>query len=89
LRLRRSVRQRVLGDATSSIAGIWTGPVVAVAREINQGGSSFCGDCPLKLPLAPDQRARARSQHQRDPQAPLYRVHRRLQHFLQPGGVRA
>ena len=51
--------KRVLGDArTSSIAGIWTGPVASQLRaEINQGGSSFCGDCPLKLPLAPDQPA--------------------------------
>jgi hypothetical protein len=49
--------KRVLGDArTSSIAGIWTGPVASKLREeINQGGSSFCGDCPLKLPLAPDE----------------------------------
>ena len=49
--------KRVLGDArTTSIAGIWTGPVASQLRaEINEGGSSFCGDCPLKLPLAPDQ----------------------------------
>lgn len=49
--------KRVLGDArTSSIAGIWTGPIASQLRaEINGGGSSFCGDCPLKLPLAPDQ----------------------------------
>ena len=49
--------KRVLGDArTSSIAGIWQGDVASQLRaDINQGGSSFCGDCPLKLPLAPDQ----------------------------------
>jgi hypothetical protein len=47
--------KRVLGDArTSSIAGIWQGEVAARLRaDINQGGSSFCGDCPLKLPLGP------------------------------------
>ena len=49
--------KRVLGDArTTSIADIWTGPVASQLRaDINQGGSSFCGDCPLKLPLAPDE----------------------------------
>jgi hypothetical protein len=51
--------KRVLGDArTSTIGGIWTGPVASQLRaDINEGGSSFCGDCPLKLPLAPDQPA--------------------------------
>ena len=46
--------KRVLGDArTTSIAEIWQGPVASQLRaDINQGGSSFCGDCPLKLPLA-------------------------------------
>ncbi|HEX6162469.1 MAG TPA: radical SAM protein [Vicinamibacterales bacterium] len=49
--------KRVLGDArTSSIAGIWTGPVASQLRiDLNAGGSSFCGDCPLKLPMGPDQ----------------------------------
>ncbi len=49
--------KRVLGDArTTSIADIWTGPVASQLRaDLNQGGSSFCGDCPLKLPLAPDE----------------------------------
>jgi hypothetical protein len=49
--------KRVLGDArTTSLAGIWTGPVASQLRaDINQGGSSFCGDCPLKLPLGADQ----------------------------------
>ena len=48
--------KRVLGDArTSSIADIWTGPVTSQLRaDLNQGGSSFCGDCPLKLPVGPD-----------------------------------
>ena len=30
-------------------------PPRQLRHEINGGGSSFCGDCPLKLPLAPDQ----------------------------------
>ena len=49
--------KRVLGDArTSSIAGIWTGPVASQLRvDLNAGGSSFCGDCPLKLPMGPEE----------------------------------
>ncbi|MFN8061005.1 MAG: radical SAM protein [Vicinamibacterales bacterium] len=46
--------QRVLGDARgSSVSAIWTGPVASGLRaDLNRGGSAFCGDCPLKLPLA-------------------------------------
>jgi len=49
--------KRVLGDArTSSLHDIWTGPTISSLREdLNRGGSRFCGDCPLKLPLAKDQ----------------------------------
>ena len=49
--------KRVLGDTrTSSLHDIWTGPTIAALREdLNRGGSTFCGDCPLKLPLAKDQ----------------------------------
>ncbi|HET9705769.1 MAG TPA: radical SAM protein, partial [Vicinamibacterales bacterium] len=49
--------KRVLGDTrTTTVAGIWQGPIAAQLRaEINQGGSTFCGDCPLKLPLAEGQ----------------------------------
>ena len=45
--------KRVLGDArTSSIHAVWSGPVVSQLRaDLNHGGSRFCGDCPLKLPL--------------------------------------
>jgi hypothetical protein len=45
--------KRVLGDArTASIADIWTGDTAAQLRaDLNAGGSEFCGDCPLKLPL--------------------------------------
>ena len=48
--------KRVLGDARrQSISDIWTGDTAARLREgINGGGSAFCGDCPLKLPLEPD-----------------------------------
>ena len=53
--------KRVLGDArTTSIADIWTGPVSSQLRiDLNQGGSSFCGDCPLKLPIGPGRDAAA------------------------------
>jgi hypothetical protein len=45
--------KRVLGDARSaSVNAIWTGGRMTSLRgEINAGGSTFCGDCPLKLPL--------------------------------------
>ena len=51
--------KRVLGDIrTSSLTDIWRGPTAASLRtDLNGGGSSFCGDCPLKLPLAADQPA--------------------------------
>jgi len=47
---------RVLGDArTSSIHDVWTGPsIVQLRQDLNGGGSKFCGDCPLKLPLKKD-----------------------------------
>ena len=48
--------QRVLGDAREqTIAQIWNGaPVRNLRADLNTGGSRFCGDCPLKLPLADD-----------------------------------
>jgi Radical SAM superfamily len=54
--------KRVLGDArTSSVSDVWTGATARGLRvDLNAGGSNFCGDCPLKLPLkgaAPPQRA--------------------------------
>ncbi len=53
---------RVLGDTRQqSLHEIWTAPVITdLRRGLNGGGSAFCGDCPLKLPLgdteAPPQR---------------------------------
>ena len=46
--------KRVLGDArTATINQIWTGPFITKLRgDMNTGGSDFCGDCALKLPLA-------------------------------------
>ena len=45
--------KRVLGDTrTASVHDVWTGPIVTQLRaDLNAGGSKFCGDCPLKLPL--------------------------------------
>ncbi len=48
--------KRVLGDVrTDSVAAVWTGERAAgLRRDLNAGGSKFCGDCPLKLPLGRD-----------------------------------
>ncbi len=48
--------RRVLGDARSaSIRDVWNAPTISTLREdLNAGGSKFCGDCPLKLPLKKD-----------------------------------
>ena len=48
--------KRVLGDTrVSSLSAVWTGETAAALRQdIRGGGSKFCGDCPLKLPLKKD-----------------------------------
>ena len=48
--------KRVLGDARAgTVASVWTGARAAALRQdLNAGGSTFCGDCPLKLPLGRD-----------------------------------
>ena len=45
--------KRVLGDTrTSTVSAVWTGATASgLRRDLNAGGSTFCGDCPLKLPL--------------------------------------
>jgi hypothetical protein len=45
--------RRVLGDAKNeTVHAVWTGETAsALRRDLNAGGSKFCGDCPLKLPL--------------------------------------
>jgi hypothetical protein len=45
--------RRVLGDArVASVHEIWDSPVMSSLRaDLNSGGSTFCGDCALKLPL--------------------------------------
>ena len=49
--------KRVLGDMrTASVSQVWTGETAAsLRRDILAGGSKFCGDCPLKLPLKKDE----------------------------------
>jgi hypothetical protein len=49
--------KRVLGDArTDTVSAIWTGErATSLRRDLNAGGSRFCGDCALKLPLSKDQ----------------------------------
>ena len=50
--------KRVLGDlrVMPSVSSVWTGDVAAALRQdIVRGGSRFCGDCPLKLPLKKDE----------------------------------
>ena len=49
--------KRVLGDArTAGVSEIWTGARASTLRQdLNAGGSRFCGDCPLKLPLKKDE----------------------------------
>ena len=55
--------KRVLGDTkTDTVSAVWTGErATALRKDLNAGGSKFCGDCPLKLPLragdTPPQRA--------------------------------
>ena len=54
--------KRVLGDMrTASVSAIWTGGTASsLRRDIVDGGSRFCGDCPLKLPLKKDEPPPAR-----------------------------
>jgi hypothetical protein len=50
--------KRVLGDlrVMPSVSSVWTGDVAStLRRDIVNGGSKFCGDCPLKLPLKRDE----------------------------------
>src|SRR3954464_1460623 len=48
--------RRVLGDTrTAAVSAIWNGETARRLRQdLNGGGSKFCGDCPLKLPLGRD-----------------------------------
>jgi hypothetical protein len=49
--------KRMLGDMRqTTLNAIWQGPAAnALRADLNQGGSTFCGDCPLKLPLKKDE----------------------------------
>ena len=62
----------------------------SLRRESTPGGSRFCGDCPLKLPLKKDEAPPAAIARRRAAAEPaVRRVHGRLQHLLQPGVLRA
>jgi MoaA/NifB/PqqE/SkfB family radical SAM enzyme len=54
--------RRVLGDVRQdTVTAVWTGTIASsLRRDLNSGGSKFCGDCPLKLPLTKDQTASQR-----------------------------
>jgi hypothetical protein len=54
--------RRILGDArTAPISEIWTGATIARLRaDLNGGGSTFCGDCALKIPLGEGEAAPVR-----------------------------
>jgi radical SAM family protein/iron-sulfur cluster protein len=54
---------RVLGDARKqSVHDVWSGsPVSTLRADLNNGGSKFCGDCALKLPLKKDEQPVVRS----------------------------
>jgi len=55
--------RRVLGDVrTSSLHDVWGGATITQLREdLNAGGSKFCGDCSLKMPLKRDEAPPVRS----------------------------
>ncbi|HXW06332.1 MAG TPA: radical SAM protein [Vicinamibacterales bacterium] len=55
--------RRILGDVrTAGVSEVWTGERAdALRRDLNGGGSRFCGDCPLKLPLRKEQAPPVRS----------------------------
>src|SRR5262245_37872314 len=54
--------RRVLGGVRSgSVRDVWTGATISQLRaDLNAGGSRFCTDCPLKLPLKKDEQPAVR-----------------------------
>jgi len=66
--------KRVLGDAKAEgVSAIWTGARAAdLRRDLNAGGSKFCGDCPLKLPLGKEDAPPARDLNVRQLPSRLY-----------------
>ena len=67
--------KRVLGDTRkTTVEGIWTGETMMSLRaEMNAGGSAFCGDCPLKRPLAENEAPTLRSSALLSGQKPISR----------------
>ena len=93
LRLRRSLRQARPRRHAQLTASRRSGPASArpaLRRDLNAGGSKFCGDCPLKLPLKKDEPPPQRDLNVAAAAvAAVHRVHRRLQHLVRPGLLRA
>ena len=73
------------------MTAIWTGDSASrLRRDLNAGGSQFCGDCPLKLPLKKDDAPPQRDLDVAPAAVPaVHRVHRGLQHLVRPGLLRA
>ena len=83
--------KRVLGDTRhESVTAVWTGErATSLRADLNGGGSKFCGDCPLKLPLKKDEPSPQRGARRAGAAlAPLHRVHGGLQHLVRPGVLR-
>ena len=85
--------QRVLGDARDGVGARGLDRArrsPALREDLNAGGSKFCGDCPLKLPLKKDQAPPVRPLDAGPlPVAHVHRVHGGLQHLVHRGVLRA
>ena len=65
-------------------------PSPRCAQDLNAGGSKFCGDCPLKLPLKKDETPPVRPLDAGPlPSRHVHRVHGGLQHLVHRGVLRA
>ena len=84
--------KRVLGRRQDRAASseIWNDTRISTLRaELNAGGSTFCGDCPLKLPLQGQAPTGPVARRRPAAQPPVHRVHRRLQHLVHRSLLRA
>ena len=99
--LRRAHRLRLRGPVRASACSATpgtrrsprsgTGPIVRRAARRHQRAAArrFCGDCPLKLPLADGEAPPQRALDAPAAVAALHRVHGRLQHLVLPVLLRA
>ena len=92
VRLRRSLRQARARRYAQRDRVRRSGPASAppaLRRDLNAGGSKFCGDCPLKLPLKKDELPpSARPERRAAAVAAVHRVHGGLQHLVRAGLLR-